>query len=175
MRPSSNIPHFVILTLPLLFGLSHSFFPSDWRENLFGRGGASHVRITREVIENILLGPDSYFPGEISKLTKSMMAARDATADANSDVDSNESHDSGAHFDGENFNGGQARIMGLVRETRDALGKNDAVAARKFVGQALHTVQDFYAHSNWVEMGQTGTSPESLERSAHYRRWCESR
>lgn len=27
--------------------------------------------------------------------------------------------------------------------------------ARKLTGQVLHTIQDFYSHSNWVEMGNT--------------------
>jgi hypothetical protein len=27
--------------------------------------------------------------------------------------------------------------------------------ARKYSGQILHTIQDFYSHSNWVEMGNT--------------------
>src|SRR5204862_375431 len=34
-----------------------------------------------------------------------------------------------------------------------ALGKDNVTNARVFLGQALHTLQDFYAHSNWIEMG----------------------
>ena len=29
----------------------------------------------------------------------------------------------------------------------------DYVLARRFTAQILHTIQDFYSHSNWVEMG----------------------
>jgi hypothetical protein len=32
---------------------------------------------------------------------------------------------------------------------------NDLTNARDLLGQLLHTLQDFYSHSNWVEMGKT--------------------
>ncbi len=31
----------------------------------------------------------------------------------------------------------------------------DLTNARELLGQLLHTLQDFYSHSNWVEMGKT--------------------
>ena len=31
------------------------------------------------------------------------------------------------------------------------MNKEDYVSAREFVGELLHTIQDFYSHSNWVE------------------------
>ena len=31
----------------------------------------------------------------------------------------------------------------------------DLTNARILLGQSLHTLQDFYSHSNWVEMGKT--------------------
>jgi von Willebrand factor A domain-containing protein 7 len=31
----------------------------------------------------------------------------------------------------------------------------DLNKARGRIGELLHTLQDFYSHSNWVEMGQT--------------------
>lgn len=35
------------------------------------------------------------------------------------------------------------------------LKEQDYREARKLTGQILHTIQDFYSHSNWVEMGNT--------------------
>lgn len=35
------------------------------------------------------------------------------------------------------------------------LGAKEYHQARKLSGQILHTIQDFYSHSNWVEMGNT--------------------
>ncbi len=31
----------------------------------------------------------------------------------------------------------------------------DLDQARGRIGDSLHTIQDFYSHSNWIEMGQT--------------------
>ena len=31
----------------------------------------------------------------------------------------------------------------------------DLSQARKLIGQFLHTLQDFYSHSNWIELGHT--------------------
>src|SRR5947209_5061695 len=95
----------------LFHGAVHAFFPTDWRENLVGLGGTSHVSMTRDVINHILQDADGYFPGEITTLTTFMIQARNAIADADSDVDSNEDHDSAAHFDAENFGGGQDRLV----------------------------------------------------------------
>ncbi|MEX2264237.1 MAG: HET-C-related protein [Bryobacteraceae bacterium] len=57
------------------------------------------------------------------------------------------------HFDGENIRKGSA----WVRELRDAfitnVNEGHFTQARKVLGFALHALQDFYAHSNWVELG----------------------
>ncbi len=31
----------------------------------------------------------------------------------------------------------------------------DLSQARQLLGQLLHTLQDFYSHSNWIELGKT--------------------
>ena len=41
----------------------------------------------------------------------------------------------------------------VVNHTRNA--SQDLTYAREILGQSFHTLQDFYAHSNWVEMGNT--------------------
>jgi len=45
----------------------------------------------------------------------------------------------------------------FVEELRQKVIKNaienNGATAREFLGQALHTIQDFYSHSNWVELG----------------------
>ncbi|KAH0555673.1 hypothetical protein GP486_006381 [Trichoglossum hirsutum] len=115
--------------------------------------------MTRDVVNHILLDADGYFPGEIKTLTTFMIKARNAIADADSDVDSDEDHDSAAHFDAENFKGGQDRLVAQVKAVVSALADSDGTEARKQLGKALHTVQDFYAHTNWVEMGQADPHP----------------
>ncbi|CAF3187096.1 unnamed protein product, partial [Rotaria sp. Silwood2] len=62
-----------------------------------------------------------------------------------------------AHFDSESFNESNHRIMRLRKKViEDASDPNkDLDAARGKIGDLLHTLQDFYSHSNWVEMGKT--------------------
>lgn len=75
------------------------------------------------------------------------------------------------HFDNELFELGSQRlqslkqgIVNLLREVNCncSSSENNANAeatrdARRLLGQALHSLQDFYAHSNWVELGFRGT------------------
>jgi len=57
------------------------------------------------------------------------------------------------HFDGENFTGGSQRLVDLKNQIlKDLSGKSpNGAKAREHLGQAFHTLQDFYAHSNRVE------------------------
>ncbi|XP_051241399.1 von Willebrand factor A domain-containing protein 7 [Dicentrarchus labrax] len=59
------------------------------------------------------------------------------------------------HFNSEAFLEGR----GLIREGMVAIkaniGKENFQAARETLGRVLHTLQDFYSHSNWVELGYT--------------------
>ena len=59
------------------------------------------------------------------------------------------------HFDGENFSGGSKRLVDLKSQIlKDRSGSSpNGAKAREHLGQALHTLQDFYAHSNRVEAG----------------------
>ncbi|KAK3364687.1 hypothetical protein B0T25DRAFT_628270 [Lasiosphaeria hispida] len=152
----------ILLGLLALVSTSNAFFPSDFREYVAGRGGTSHQGMTREVINNILIGPDTYFPGEATRLTTYMIAAREEITDANMQVDDDEAHDSAAHFDGENFPGGQARLSGSVAKIKAALSSSplDVKLARSELGSALHTLQDFYSHSNWIELGNRLPHPD---------------
>lgn len=80
--------------------------------------------------------------------------------------DSYHQFESKVHFDNCDFENGQAYIAelleeadGHVKEAQKAKTAHDATKMRKSVeaaffalGQALHGVQDFYAHSNYVEL-----------------------
>jgi len=65
------------------------------------------------------------------------------------------------HFDNEEVKAGSALLVWLRSRIREHLvppsspglvSDPDGVAARFLLGLALHTVQDFYAHSNWLEL-----------------------
>lgn len=72
------------------------------------------------------------------------------------------------HFDDERFSLGQYLLLNtrdlIITQMRDeAFGKSDPTSllrqqmltktSREMLGNALHTLQDYYAHSNWVERG----------------------
>lgn len=61
-----------------------------------------------------------------------------------------------AHFSGEQFKDGAKRLYELNSEIITTLLKSVKYEhARQLVGQYLHTLQDFYSHSNWVELGHS--------------------
>jgi MYXO-CTERM domain-containing protein len=67
-----------------------------------------------------------------------------------------------AHCDNELFVACSQRVVNIkaaIIGHLSAASPNGA-AARAETGRALHTLQDFYSHSNWVELGSTGTHAE---------------
>ncbi len=70
------------------------------------------------------------------------------------------------HFDDCNFSGGSRVVSAseaeAVRALNPALPPGADAAAIPALGRALHAVQDFYAHSNWVELGGTALVDDSL-------------
>lgn len=64
--------------------------------------------------------------------------------------------DNASHFDDCNFSGGAALVAANQAAAVQALGAappaGDAQAMLAF-SRSLHAVQDFYAHTNWVELG----------------------
>lgn len=89
-------------------------------------------------------------------------SAQDAPASiiaANAAVDDDQTH-AAPHFDGESFPEGQARILTLRADVVADLNAGDVAGARTSLGSALHTVQDFYSHSNWVELGNSAPNPD---------------
>ncbi|WP_437818335.1 hypothetical protein [Sorangium sp. So ce1078] len=72
-----------------------------------------------------------------------------------------------AHFDDCNFSGGAAFVAKNQAEAVKALGPGtalldgDALAMLAF-SRSLHAVQDFYAHTNWVELGGDALVDRSL-------------
>ncbi|KAF3922883.1 hypothetical protein AA313_de0209757 [Arthrobotrys entomopaga] len=80
-----------------------------------------------------------------------MNNAIDEIAKANANVD-NDQTDGSLHFDGESFTQAQARILDLTQQAIQLTKLESYSGARKSIGQALHTLQDFYSHSNWIEL-----------------------
>ncbi|XP_058496576.1 von Willebrand factor A domain-containing protein 7-like [Solea solea] len=59
------------------------------------------------------------------------------------------------HFDSETFQKGRDLITSGVAAVKSSVKSDNFVAGRWILGQVCHTLQDFYSHSNWVELGNT--------------------
>lgn len=118
-------------------------------------GSLTHQDITQRGIEDL---DKRYFA--VPKLTSSMQKALDQIIEANAKVDEDQTT-SAKHFDGENAVGAQLRLATLKQNILDALRSDpiNALGARDNLGSALHTIQDFYSHSNWVELGNSSAHP----------------
>lgn len=58
-----------------------------------------------------------------------------------------------AHFDAETLAQSNRRVIEMTARVQAAVRARNMAQARKLAGQVLHTIQDFYSHSNWIEMG----------------------
>ncbi|XP_052385233.1 von Willebrand factor A domain-containing protein 7-like isoform X1 [Oncorhynchus keta] len=57
------------------------------------------------------------------------------------------------HFDGERFTEGWKLIKDGMTSVKASIKQGNFEAARQKLGDILHTLQDFYSHSNWMELG----------------------
>src|ERR1035441_2251002 len=139
---------------------AHGFVPTNWRAALLTNPfDQTHESITENAVKEL----DSEFFG-ITSLTKPMKKAIQELVDADADVDKDQTT-SAKHFDGESFPEGQARVVGLLADIQSSLAGKNGAGARLKLGQALHTIQDFYSHSNWIEAGN-GSPNAALGRPA---------
>ncbi|PWA19359.1 hypothetical protein CCH79_00018338 [Gambusia affinis] len=65
------------------------------------------------------------------------------------------SPDPAFHFHSEAFLTGRSLITQGLSSLKDSVKKQNFQAARITLGRICHTLQDFYSHSNWVELGRT--------------------
>ena len=143
--------------------------------NAFLTFGLGHPKITEDSLENLLVTGSINPAATDFQLTFTDIAI-DEIIKSNKSVDNppkkNQVEDSSpvAHFDNESFLGGIDRINSLESKILGALNvpEPNGKLARELTGRALHTIQDFYSHSNWVELGMTepfagfGLSPTTL-------------
>ncbi|KAK6524679.1 hypothetical protein TWF281_011580 [Arthrobotrys megalospora] len=133
--------------LLLIIGYTEAFIPDDLKA-LFGLHGSSHMDQTRKAMKQLWTTWYGGIPGWLP--TNKMGLAVDEIAEANALVDDDQKNGE-LHFDGESFRPAQERLINLANQAISFSNAGDYIAARKSVGMALHTLQDFYAHSNWLE------------------------
>ncbi|XP_065121280.1 von Willebrand factor A domain-containing protein 7-like [Paramisgurnus dabryanus] len=59
------------------------------------------------------------------------------------------------HFDNEAFSSGRDLITQGITNVKVSLKEGNYISAQKSLGTVTHTLQDFYSHSNWIELGYT--------------------
>ncbi|XP_061625940.1 von Willebrand factor A domain-containing protein 7 [Phyllopteryx taeniolatus] len=70
-------------------------------------------------------------------------------------VDRNFGNSAPHHFNSEAFLEGRSLITNGMTSIKANIRIENFKAARETLGRVLHTLQDFYSHSNWVELGYT--------------------
>ena len=166
--PSSSASRQIVslfLVSVLLFtylSVAQAFQPDNTALHFFqlSNRNKTHVFITAEAITQLDKSYFNLLPTQ--PLTQNMSTALSDIALANADVDTpgffggTQFLTSASHFDGENFPGAMRRLVDYKQQVIKLLSLDDVKMARWYLGQALHTLQDFYSHSNWVERGETG-------------------
>jgi hypothetical protein len=149
----------IILLATLFAWQTAAFFPSTWLSVIGGLGAVSHQKMTEDAFVDRAA---SYF--DITRLTRKMKDARDEIVAANEEVDKNQKN-AHWHCDGESFPLAQIRIKELKDEViANMTAENpNASAARVSLGGALHTIQDFYSHSNWIELGNRSPNSDLIK------------
>ena len=80
--------------------------------------------------------------------------------EANSDTDfGDEQYVAAAHFNSEQFESGQNRLIILRHSIIASIIAGDVSIAREDTGRFLHALQDFYSHTNWIENGNRAPNP----------------
>lgn len=64
------------------------------------------------------------------------------------------------HFANERFSESQQLLTGRWRRIAQAGQAGDYRAALQLLGLSLTAIQDFYSHTNWVELGNTEFNPD---------------
>ncbi|MGH8076700.1 MAG: hypothetical protein ACREPE_05160, partial [Lysobacter sp.] len=115
-----------------------------------------HLKITREELRPLT--------AQVNGQTRKFSArALDDISRANEDVDSVFRGSAAVfrpsrHFTNESYTASTQRLIDLREDIIELVTRSEpnGAQARIKLGQALHTIQDFYSHSNWVERGNTG-------------------
>jgi hypothetical protein len=135
---------------------------------------AGGFSVRHKVINGIVVVPGWYDPNHelitedaLSSITTMVNGkpfafsaeARAHIAMANMAMDSLESDTAEVHFDENAFIPGATRLRDTRLRVVDFALRGLYISARANLGSALHSVQDFYAHSSWVEMGRADLAP----------------
>lgn len=148
LKDKSTVRNFAVITAMLLFG---SLLPAT-SALAFKPDEAGHLGITSAAILNIA---EPVGGVRLRFSHQALMEIRDANI--STDSLTGDFFIAEKHFDNEQFYAATTRLLNLKNYIISQItssspnGRNARIA----LGGALHTIQDFYAHTNWVEMGNS--------------------
>nr|XP_043898266.1 von Willebrand factor A domain-containing protein 7-like isoform X1 [Solea senegalensis] len=103
---------------------------------------------------------------EAEQSSKSFSNAIEVIKDENVGVDQLFFWSSHHHFDAEQFTKGKKLVTDGIAAVKANNKLQKYEAARERLGQLFHTLQDFYSHSNWVEIGNKNPNTNLIKVNA---------
>lgn len=140
----------LFITYSQAYGFKPDFFFKEIQEGCTSTTGCSHNAITEDALTPITTTVE----GEVLNFTDEAISK---IAKWNARVDIFNFSTEAAHCDAESLMECSERIAEKRGKVIDYLTQDtpNGTFARIELGRALHTLQDFYAHSNWVNLGKT--------------------
>ena len=132
-------------------------FLSEWIGLGYSHGGITDRAVRQVAFEYLNVSTEAEF---LSKLTFDLWLRHVSVLDQIDQYNDNMDNDPGTknrpmyHFDAERFVRGNQWLLDAQQIILDALQNEQYEIARTYLGRYLHTHQDFYSHSNWIEMGE---------------------
>uniref|UniRef100_A0A4W4HHR2 von Willebrand factor A domain containing 7 n=1 Tax=Electrophorus electricus TaxID=8005 RepID=A0A4W4HHR2_ELEEL len=141
----------------------YAFLPDFWSRVLtLSWNSYTHQYMTEQALLNVTMetlrmvpGQDFGSPAQVG-LGRGFWRSVADVVRANADVDfgSTTRADPAYHFDSERVDESTQVLREFWKQTLLLAQEKEHQQARRSLGRLLHTLQDFYSHSNWVEMGQ---------------------
>nr|XP_040048468.1 von Willebrand factor A domain-containing protein 7 isoform X1 [Gasterosteus aculeatus aculeatus] len=157
-------PAFVLASLLLLALPCTGFLPNFWSRVLtLSWNSHTHQQITEQAILNVTMETlrvikkhHGNHAEEQTGLGRGFWRAVGEVVKSNAAMDflSSTRSDPVYHFDSERVDGAMAMLRQFWAQTLLSVRAKEYQSARHSLGQLFHSLQDFYSHSNWVEMGQ---------------------
>ncbi|KAI4896696.1 hypothetical protein NFI96_016086 [Prochilodus magdalenae] len=140
-----------------------TFLPNFWSRVLtLSWDSHTHQYMTEQALLNVTKETLKKMPGYQqdtsgqASLGRAFWQAVGEVVNANADMDflSSTYSDPVYHFDSERVEEATEMLRHFWNQTVSHTQMKNYGRARASLGQLLHSLQDFYSHSNWVEMGQ---------------------
>ncbi|KAG7223110.1 hypothetical protein INR49_015869, partial [Caranx melampygus] len=162
---SGKLLHWFILTYLLLLALPCTgFLPDFWSRVLtLSWDSHTHQYMTEQAILNITMETlkatrqqQGNQAEEQTRLGRGFWRAVREVVQSNAAMDflNSTKVDPVYHFDSEHVDSAMLMLRQIWAQTLLSVRAKEYQSARHSLGQLLHSLQDFYSHSNWVEMGQ---------------------